>query len=130
MPTATTKPVRLSVDQAAGEFGLDPATLRKLIRQSDIQPGRDRKYGINQIHKLVHGDLNSERLGKTRAERELLEIELAKERKEVISREHVVSLLENVFVAVKMKIYSSGMSDLEKEQILNDLVSLKDNPDV
>lgn len=67
-----------------------------------------------------------ERLGKTRAERELLEMELAKERKEVITRGRVFQFLENVVVAVREKILGSSMSDLEKERVLNDLVSLRD----
>ena len=71
-------------------------------------------------------DLAMERLGKTRAERELLEMELAKERKEVITRGRVFQFLENVVVAVREKILGSSMSDLEKERVLNDLVSLRD----
>lgn len=71
-------------------------------------------------------DFSKERLGKTKAERELLEMELAKERREVIAADRVFSFLENVFVAVKMQIIGLPLSDLEKERILNNLVSLRD----
>jgi hypothetical protein len=61
-----------------------------------------------------------------RTEGDLLEIELVKARREVIPRERVYQLLENVFVGIKMKILGSSLSDIEQERILNDLVSLKD----
>jgi len=56
----------------------------------------------------------------------LLELELAKTRNEVIRRERVLEFLTNIFVAIKSKITSSSLSDLEQERILNDLVSLRD----
>ena len=75
---------------------------------------------------MSNTDFAAEKLGKTKAERELLEMELAKERKEVIPRDRVFRFLENVFIAVKMKIMGAGLSDLEKERILNELVALRD----
>ncbi len=75
---------------------------------------------------MSNTDFAAEKLGKTRAERELLEMELAKERKQLIPRERILAFIENVFVAVKMKITGSSLSDIEKERILNDLVGLRE----
>ena len=123
---ATTRAIRLNLEQAAGEFGLDRKTLRKRIRQAGIEPGQDGKFSIRQMCEVVFGDLTTERLRKTRAERELLEIELAKTRNEVIHRERLFEFLQNIFIAVKSKITSSHLSEAEQNAILNDLVSLKD----
>ena len=75
---------------------------------------------------IERGDLLMERLKKTKAERELLEMELAKERNEYIHRERLSSLLQNIFVAIKMKILGSHLSEAEQDAILTDLAGLKD----
>jgi hypothetical protein len=101
-------------------------TLTKYLRREGIHPGPDGKFSTQEIVKGVYGDLRSEQVRETRARADRLELELARERKQVIPAPRVLSFLENVFVAVKMKILGSSLSELEQEKILNDLVSLKD----
>ena len=120
------KPYRWSVNTAAAEFGVDRRWLTKRLRQDSIEPGEDGKFSTQQVASTIYGGIGAEKLGKTRAERELLEIELAKEREELIHRDRLFRFLENVFIAVKMKILGSGLSDIEKERVLNNLVSLRD----
>lgn len=121
-----TSALRWTTEIAAGEFGIDRKTLIKRIRTVGIEPGKDHKFSTKQICAAVYGDIDGERLSKTRAERELLEMELAKERKEVIPRGRLFGFLENIFIGVKMKIIGSGLSQIEQDQILNDLVGLRD----
>ena len=123
---APTRAIRLNVTQAAGEFGVDTRTLRKRIRQAGVEPGMDGKYSIKQICAAVFGDLAGQRTREVKAKADLLEIELAKERQQVITAPRVYVFLENIFVAVRSKIVGSHLSETEQNQILNDLVSLKD----
>src|SRR6516165_12283604 len=120
------KALRWTVMRAAAEFGMHRDTLTKYLRREGIHPGPDGKFSTQEIVKGVYGDLRSEQVRETRARADKLELELAKERQQVIPAPRVFQFLENIFVAVKAKITSSSLSDLEQERILNDLVSLKD----
>ena len=123
---APTKAIRLNVTQAAGEFGVDVRTLRKRIRQAGIEPGMDQKYSIKQICAAVFGDLIGERTREARLRGDKLELELSLLKKQAIPTERVFEFLQNCFVAIKSKITSSHLSEVEQHQILNDLVGLKD----
>ena len=118
--------LRWTVGMASAEFDLDPKTLRKRLRAAGITAGDDGRYSTAQLVQAVSGDLRYEQTRETRARADRLEMELAKERGEVIHRERVFQFLENIFIAVKMKILGSSLSELEKEKILNDLVGLRD----
>lgn len=118
---------------------VSPRRLQQLVQEGVVPKAERGKYNpiavnlayIRYLRDRGNGsdgesDFSKERLGKTKAERELLEMELAKERKQVIAADRVFSFMENVFVAVKMQIMSLPLSDVEKERILNNLVSLRD----
>ena len=57
-----------------------------------------------------NGEWAAERLRKTRAERELLELELGKERQMLIRAETVASLWEGTFIAIRERILGSHLS--------------------
>jgi hypothetical protein len=120
------KALRWTVIRASAEFGMHRDTLTKYLRREGIRPGPDGKFSTQEIVKGVYGDLRTEQTRETRLRADKLEIELGKERKLIIPAPRVFSLLENIFVAVREKILGSHLSDTEKEQILNDLVSLRD----
>ena len=119
------KPIRWTVEKASMEFGVHRRTITQRIREAGIEAGEDGKYSTRDIADTIYGSLGAERLGKTRAERELLEIELGKERRDLIPSRRVYSLLEDVFVSVKMKILGSSMSEVEQDKLLVELSRLK-----
>ena len=119
------KPIRWTVEKASMEFGVHRRTITQRIREAGIETGEDGKYSTRDIADTIYGSLGAERLGKTRAERELLEIELGKERRDLIPSRRVYSLLEDVFVSVKMKILGSSMSEVEQDKLLVELSRLK-----
>src|SRR5215469_3549737 len=119
------KPIRWTVEKASMEFGVHRRTITQRIREAGIETGEDGKYSTRDIADTIYGSLGAERLGKTRAERELLEIELGKERRDLIPSKRVYSLLEDVFVSVKMKILGSSMSEIEQDKLLVELSRLK-----
>jgi hypothetical protein len=63
---------------------------------------------------------------KTRLRADKLEIELAKERKMIISAPRVLEFLSNIYIAIRSKITSSHLSEAEQNAILLDLASLHD----
>jgi hypothetical protein len=105
---------------------------------ANLRPDRDGKYdSVKALQVLFVGDsglTHSEALRKLAIAREAVErerelkmkIENDLTRKQVIPAERVLQLLENCFIAVRSKILGSHLSDSEKEQILLDLVSLRD----
>jgi hypothetical protein len=127
-------------DRMAKFIDVSPRRLQQLVQEGVVPKEDKNRYSPFKVNLAYirflrdrvtspdqsDSDFAHEKLGKTKAERELLEMELAKERKEVIPRDRVFSFLENVFVAVKMKITGSSMSEIEKDRVLNDLVSLRD----
>ena len=127
-------------ERMAKFIDVSPRRLQQLVQEGVVPKSSHGRYSpiavnlayIRYLRDRSAGGLNGdsdfskEKLGKTKAERELLEMELAKERKEVIAADRVFSFMENVFVAVKMQIMSLPLSDVEKERILNNLVSLRD----
>jgi len=117
---------RWTIEAAAGDFGIDRKTLKNRIRELGLGPGTDNKFSTQDICKAVFGDYSGERLRKLKAERELLEIELGKQRRELIPVDEVYKLLENIFLAIRSKIIGSHLSQSEQDAILLDLHGLKD----
>jgi len=125
MPKPASRGQRWSIEAAAGDFHVDRKTLKNRIRSLGIEPGEDNKFSTWDICRARFGDYSGQRLRKLTAEGDLLELELGKERKEMIPWKEVFSVYENVFTAVKMKILGSSLSETEQDKILNDLADLK-----
>ena len=71
------------------------------------------------------GDERAERLRKTRAESERIELQNARSRGEMIEVERVKKLGERIMIAIRQKILQSILTDDEKDKILLDLLNLK-----
>jgi len=113
--------IRWTIQQAAPEFDIHSATLAKRIKTLGVEPGEDKKFSTKQICDAVFGNLDGEKLAKIKAERELLEIELAKERKKLIESDVAFRVWEGVVVSIRQIIKSSALSDTEKNSILQNL---------
>ena len=60
-------PLKWTIESGSREFRLSPVTLRKMLRQSDIQPTADGTFSTANIVAALFGDLKAERLKKERA---------------------------------------------------------------
>ena len=124
----------LSISQLAHKHHKARETVRKRLENVPFTTGAkgahlyDAELAGAAIEAIDYnrGELTMERLRKLKAERELLEIELGKQKRELIPVDEVYKLMENCFVGIKMKILSSSLSEIEQDRILNDLASLKD----
>lgn len=118
------KPVRWTLHQACSEFDIHSSTLAKRIKTTGIEPGEDGKFSTKQICAAVFGDLDGEKLGKIKAERELLEITLAKERRILIVAADALRAWEGVMVSARQIIKGSSLSEIEKTETLKNLRSI------
>jgi len=55
-------PLKWTIESAAREFRLAPVTLRKNLRQADIQPAEDGTFSTEQITAGLFGSLREQRL--------------------------------------------------------------------
>jgi hypothetical protein len=122
---ATTRSIRLNIDQAAGEFDLDGKTLRRRIRAGGIVPGEDGKFSIAQICAAVFGDYRAEKTREARENADRLALENEKRRGALLDADAVYKHYEGVFVVYRAKTLASSMSDDEKEELLHELRGLK-----
>lgn len=103
------------------ELNLHRSTLTKRLKSSDVQAGKDGKYSTADIFRGLSGDLNTERIAKIRAERELLELELEHERGQVANLSDMELAWSGIVVALRQVIKGSSMSQAEKERCLKEI---------
>lgn len=112
--------------------GIDRHELQKRLDELQAQPTGTSAQGAGKLYSLrslaaafAGGDHEAERRGKTRAERERLELANARSRGELVEVAAVKKLGERIMVAIRAKILQSILSDDEKDKILLDLFNLK-----
>ena len=74
----------------------------------------------------IGGDLEAERLRKTRAEADRIELQNARSRGELVDAASVVRLGQSVMAAVRNRILAMPLTDDEKDGCLRELLSLAD----
>ena len=57
---------RWGLEKAAAEFGINPRTLSKRLKQYSIECGRDKMFSTKQICAAIFGDIDGERLRLTK----------------------------------------------------------------
>lgn len=98
-----------------------------MVTKAGVEPsltggdGKKRFFTTQQVFALHHGDLEAERIGKTRAERIQLELANAKSKQELVESAAVGRVIEGVFVAVRQIIRQSSLSNIEKQETLKQL---------
>ena len=118
----------------AREIGFDRHTLMKRIMEMDIQPtGKVEKgkaagsdvYRIRDLFKAaLGGDIEAERLRKTREEADKLALQNARSRGELIEIASVKRLGQEVVKSVTTCILNMPMTDEEKDSCLRNLLAL------
>jgi hypothetical protein len=121
-----------TINSLSEETGLDRRTIKKILK--DTAPND--VDGKNEFYKMVdfvralveyHKPDNSsdalerEKVRKTAAEADILEVERARIRNEVIETETVFRVIENRDIAIRRTILTSELSDERKDAILREL---------
>lgn len=118
-----TKPYRWNRETAAREFGLNPRTVGARMVKASVVPGPDGRWSTQQMVEGLFGGTEFERLAKLRAERELLELELAMKRSELISVDLTVKVMGDLAVWIVAAIKNSDLDPFQKEAILRQIRS-------
>ena len=123
-----------TVAEMAREIGFDRHQLMKRISEMNIKPaGKVEKgkasgadlYRVRDLFKAaLGGDIEAERLRKTREEADKLALANARSRGELIEIQSVKKLGERVMVAIRNRILQFPITDDEKDALLTELLNL------
>lgn len=119
-----TKPIRWTLEQAGGEFDIDPFTLGKRLRAESIEAGEDGRFGTKQIVTAIAGDLEKEKTRNEAAKADLHEMKRDLERGRLIPAERVRASLEELKVAISQVIDHSHLEAKQKATIYANLQKL------
>ena len=114
--------MRWTLNQASREFGVHREQLERRRRALSIEAGQDGCFSSQQVSAMLFGDKEAETIGKLAAERRQIELKNALTEGELISVAYVIRLAESFLVPVRQRILSSGLSEDERAEILDDLV--------
>lgn len=117
------KPIRWTIAQAASEFNWDKDTLTKALKRAGVEGGNG-TFSTNEILVACYGDIDHEKLRKVRAEADVLELTLAKERSKVLVADDVTRVWADIAVAIRQIIKGSNLSDSEKNECLRQIREL------
>lgn len=94
------------------------------MRSTSVLPGKDGKYSTHDIHSVICGDIEAEKLRKTREEADKIAMENERTRGKLVEVEAVYRFYESVFVSLRARILSSELTDESKDELLKDLQRL------
>jgi hypothetical protein len=124
MPSPTSKqPLRWSLEVAAREMDWNRDTLRKKLVQADQVPALDGTYSTRQLLTAIYGDIDAERLRKTKEEADNMALKNAILRGESLPKGLMTPAMEEVFIVVKQMVTASSMTTLEKRDLLNTIAN-------
>lgn len=123
-----------TVAEWAREIGFDRHSLMRRIADMEIQPsGKVAKgkaagsdlYRIRDLFKAaLGGDIEAERLRKTREEADKLALQNARSRGELVEITSVKKLGEKIMIAIRNRILNMPLTDEEKDRCLLELMDL------
>lgn len=100
--------IRLTVEGAAREFGVDRANLAGACKRADCLPGPDGKYSIKQMAAVIFGDLESERIREKRENADRLAMLNEQLRRNLLPRIEIEQHWQNLILICRQKLLSLG----------------------
>lgn len=130
-------PERWTINRFADETGFDRRTVKKSVDASEREPeidGRQEYYTLRDLVEAMSqrpaqktkeaSALEIELAKKTARQTEILDVELAKLRNQVLETETVFRVWENVIVAIRRLILTSPLPEKQKDAILEQLKTI------
>ena len=119
--------VKWTIEKASnGEFPISNKALAASIRSLGLKPLIDgRWYSTGQICEAVFGSFELEKIREMKANADKLELQNAKTRGEIVSTDSVLRIYENLAVNVRQIVKHSGLSEVEKHEVLKNIRDLK-----
>lgn len=96
--------IKMTCNEAAKEFGMSPAALKRHLVQAGQDTERGKKFTIREILRAVQGDLKAEKTRETRERANLLELERMEKEGELMPVEEAQKLIRNAFVPVRQRL--------------------------
>ena len=93
-----------TIGMFAAEIGVNFTTLKKRLTANGLELTKNQKFPLTTLVYAYFGDLEQERILKTRAEREIAELDLAKRRNELVEVSEIQPVLDEWQSRVKMVI--------------------------
>lgn len=132
-PKPVAEPIGYTVARFSQLAGFDRHALAERIQEMRAQPvGKSAAQGADLysvrdlVRALLGGDIEAERLRKTREEADKLALANSRSRGELVEVQAVKRLGEKVMAAVRNRILAMPMTDDEKDDCLRELLSLSD----
>ena len=111
-----------TIERAAAEFGIDRRTLsNRLIGEQPIGEG----YSTAQICAAIYGDMERAKIRKAEADAALAEIELQKQRGELVGMAEVQTAWRKICELIRLRISESSLSTEEQTSVLAELRELR-----
>lgn len=131
-PKPIPEPAGYTVARFSQLAGFDRHTLASRIAEMNIEPvGKSQSQAADMfsirdlVRAVLGGDLEAERLRKTREEADKLALANARSRGELVEISAVKKLGEKVMVAIRNRLLNMPLTDEEKDRCLTDLMDLK-----
>src|SRR5687768_13860861 len=122
-----------SISALSEETGLDRRTIKKrlaLVKPADTTPAGDPLYAGQVAFPALFGvehkpqNIAESEARKKEAEASLAELQLARERNQVVEVESVLRVWQNIAIAIRQVIKHSSLSDVEKQECLRQIREL------
>lgn len=110
---------------AASEWGIHPKTLSTRLKARAIEPGEDGKLSTLQVCEAVYGDLEGERILKTREERIKLARENAADERKLLPVDTLLRVWSGVILEYRQRVLYSEIPQHVKEELLSALEESK-----
>lgn len=122
---AKVKPLEWTVESACRELGVSRGAFSSRVATSGIKPDDGGRFTTAQVFAIMHGDMDGEKLRKTREEADKLEMENRKTRGTTIDIEDAAEVMGKFGAAIRQKILLCSMTDEEKAAIIADIHGMK-----
>ena len=113
--------------------GFDRHSLASRIQEMGIEPTANSSaqgaelYSLRNLFRAaLGGDIEAEKLRKTREEADKLALQNSRTRGELVEIASVKKLGEKVMIAIRQRILNMPLTDDEKDKCLTELLNLKD----
>lgn len=118
---AKAKPLEWTIEMAARECGVAPRTLSSRLTTSGTKPDAAGHFTTAQIIAALNGNIDAERLRKTKEEADKLELDNRRRRGELLDAAEVKAAIERICFIQRQNFMLSGMPPevIERNLALN-----------
>ena len=96
--------IAMTLEQAAAEFAIPRPTLRRRVIRAGLKVGDGVTYTISEIHSVLMGSLEAERIREVRARADLLEIERAEKQRDLVPMAEAEAATTSAMLPIRQRL--------------------------